>query len=178
MPDLLRGPRSRGSEIMHVSFVNCTTVPALMYACGDGRTPYQPTVDLVEELAVRFVEDLLHKAMDMGISDRLTWEDIVLVLRRVRTVLALHWPCTTCCSRRRYVLIAGSAQVRPSEGAGGAERGLPAEQEGEPVSLRGRAGTADVNTYGMSSVQAVETNNLTGQENFDDFAEGEAAEGE
>ena len=61
-----------------------------MYGLGDSKTPYIESVELVEQLVIKFVVDLLNKSQDVSSrpGNRVAIEDIVFVLRKDRTKFA------------------------------------------------------------------------------------------
>ena len=65
-------------------------IRSLMYGLGDSKTPYIESVELVEQLVIKFVVDLLNKSQDVSSrpGNRVAIEDIVFVLRKDRAKFA------------------------------------------------------------------------------------------
>ncbi|KAH9425068.1 Transcription initiation factor TFIID subunit 13 [Dermatophagoides pteronyssinus] len=49
----------------------------MMYGFGDDRNPYAETLNLMEDLVIKYITDLLNKAYQYRTCDRLTIEDIM-----------------------------------------------------------------------------------------------------
>ncbi|XP_075255948.1 uncharacterized protein LOC142348461 [Convolutriloba macropyga] len=65
-------------------------IRCLMYGLGDSKTPYIESVELVEQLVMKFVVNLLNKAQDVSSrpGGKVAIEDIVFVLRKDRAKFA------------------------------------------------------------------------------------------
>ena len=54
----------------------------MMRGFGDDPNPYSETVDLIEELVIRFITEMTQKAMDVGKSGRVQVNDIIFIIRK------------------------------------------------------------------------------------------------
>ena len=62
-----------------------------MYGLGDEKNPYKDSVELVEQIVLKFVSDLVLKAQEVGsrgTGGKVAIEDIVFVLRKDRAKFA------------------------------------------------------------------------------------------
>ena len=60
----------------------------MMHGFGDDSTPYEETVDLIEELAVDFISEMTLKAMEVGKSGKISEKDIEFLVRKDSRKLA------------------------------------------------------------------------------------------
>ncbi|KAM5264082.1 transcription initiation factor TFIID subunit 13-like [Ctenodactylus gundi] len=54
----------------------------MMYGFGDDQNPYTESVDILEDLVIKFITEMTHKAMSMGRHGRIHVEDIVFLVRK------------------------------------------------------------------------------------------------
>ena len=54
----------------------------MLHGFGDDENPYEETVDLVEDLAVKYVQEMTQKAMDVGKPGKIHVEDIIFLIRK------------------------------------------------------------------------------------------------
>ena len=54
----------------------------MMRGFGDDPNPYAETVDLIEEMVIRFITEMTHKAMDVGKNGRVQVNDIIFIIRK------------------------------------------------------------------------------------------------
>ena len=54
----------------------------MMHGFGDDPNPYSETVDLVEELVVKFIAEMTVKAMEVGKSGKVHVNDIIFIIRK------------------------------------------------------------------------------------------------
>lgn len=54
----------------------------MMRGFGDDPNPHSETVDLIEELVIRFITEMTQKAMDVGKSGRVQVNDIIFIIRK------------------------------------------------------------------------------------------------
>ena len=55
---------------------------SMMRGFGDDPNPHSETVDLIEELVIRFITEMTQKAMDVGKSGRVQVNDIIFIIRK------------------------------------------------------------------------------------------------
>merc|ERR1719453_657278 len=55
---------------------------SIMFACGGDHEPFQGTIDLIEELALNFIEKLLQKSLKLTNSSALGWKSVLVVLQK------------------------------------------------------------------------------------------------
>lgn len=55
---------------------------SMMRGFGDDPNPYAETVDLIEELVIRFITEMTQKAMEVGKSGRVQVNDIIFIIRK------------------------------------------------------------------------------------------------
>ena len=55
---------------------------SMMRGFGDDPNPYAETVDLIEEMVIRFITEMTHKAMDVGKNGRVQVNDIIFIIRK------------------------------------------------------------------------------------------------
>ncbi len=56
----------------------------MMRGFGDDPNPYDETVDLIEEMVIRFITEMTQRAMEVGKSGRVQVNDIVFIIRKDR----------------------------------------------------------------------------------------------
>lgn len=54
----------------------------MMHGFGDDPSPYEETVDLIEELAINFITDMTFRAMEVGKSGKISEKDIEFLVRK------------------------------------------------------------------------------------------------
>lgn len=54
----------------------------MMYGFGDDRNPYTETVNLLEDLVLKYINDTTIKAMEVGKPGKITVDDIMYVVKR------------------------------------------------------------------------------------------------
>ena len=54
----------------------------MMRGFGDDPNPHSETVDLIEELVIRFITEMTQKAMEVGKSGRVQVNDIIFIIRK------------------------------------------------------------------------------------------------
>lgn len=54
----------------------------MMYGFGDDRNPYTESVELVEDLVLKYITDTTLKALEVGKTGKITVEDIMHLLKR------------------------------------------------------------------------------------------------
>ena len=54
----------------------------MMYGFGDDRNPYTESVELLEDLVFKYINDTTRKAMDVGRTGKITVEDIMYLIRK------------------------------------------------------------------------------------------------
>lgn len=54
----------------------------MMYGFGDDQNPYTESVDILEDLVIKFITEMTHKAMSVGRQGRVQVEDIVFLIRK------------------------------------------------------------------------------------------------
>lgn len=54
----------------------------MMYGFGDDRNPYTESVDLLEDLVIKYITEMTRKAMEVGRSGKITVDDIMYLVRR------------------------------------------------------------------------------------------------
>lgn len=69
----------------------------MMYGFGDDRNPYTESVELLEDLVLKYINETTRKAMDVGRTGKITVEDIMYLIRkdkrkcaRVRELLLMN----------------------------------------------------------------------------------------
>ena len=55
----------------------------LMYGCGKENLPLTETADLLEEIALEFIQGLLHNTTKHLVTNRISCDDILITLRKV-----------------------------------------------------------------------------------------------
>lgn len=53
----------------------------MMYGFGDDRNPYTESVELLEDLVLKYINDTTRKAMDVGRTGKITVDDIMYLIR-------------------------------------------------------------------------------------------------
>lgn len=54
----------------------------MMYGFGDDLNPYTETVDMIEDLVLKFINDIAIRALNFGSTDRISIEDLLFILRK------------------------------------------------------------------------------------------------
>ena len=54
----------------------------MMYGFGDDMNPYTETVELLEDLVLRYITDTTRKALEVGKSGKITVEDIMYLVNK------------------------------------------------------------------------------------------------
>lgn len=54
----------------------------MMHGFGDDSSPYEETVDLIEELVIEFISEMTLKAMEVGRSGKISEKDIEFLVRK------------------------------------------------------------------------------------------------
>lgn len=54
----------------------------MMYGFGDDRNPYTESVELLEDLVLKYINEMTRKAMDVGRTGKITVEDIMYLIRK------------------------------------------------------------------------------------------------
>lgn len=54
----------------------------MMYGFGDDQNPYTESVDLLENLVLKYINDVTRQAMDVGRTGKITVEDIMFLIRK------------------------------------------------------------------------------------------------
>ena len=54
----------------------------MLHGFGDDENPYEETVDLVDDLVVKYVQEMTQKAMDVGKQGKIHVEDIIFLIRK------------------------------------------------------------------------------------------------
>lgn len=54
----------------------------MMYGFGDDRNPYTESVELLEDLVLKYINETTRKAMDVGRTGKITVDDIMYLIRR------------------------------------------------------------------------------------------------
>lgn len=54
----------------------------MMYGFGDDRNPYTESVELLEDLVLKYINETTRKAMDVGRTGKITVEDIMYLIRK------------------------------------------------------------------------------------------------
>lgn len=54
----------------------------MMYGFGDDRNPYTESVELLEDLVLKYINDTTRKAMDVGRTGKITVDDIMFLIRK------------------------------------------------------------------------------------------------
>ena len=72
-------------------------IRCMMVGFGDDKNPYTESIELIEELVIDFVTDITLKAMNVGKPGRVTYEDIMYLIRtdskksqRVKELMAMN----------------------------------------------------------------------------------------
>lgn len=56
----------------------------MMYGFGDDQNPYTESVELLEDLVLRYINDITRKAIDVGRTGKITVDDIMFLIRKDR----------------------------------------------------------------------------------------------
>lgn len=54
----------------------------MMYGFGDDRNPYTESVELLEDLVLKYINETTRKAMDVGRTGKITVEDVMYLIRK------------------------------------------------------------------------------------------------
>lgn len=54
----------------------------MMYGFGDDRNPYTESVEVLEDLVLKFIADTTRKAMEVGRTGKITIEDMMYLVRK------------------------------------------------------------------------------------------------
>lgn len=54
----------------------------MMYGFGDDRNPYTESVEILEDLVLKYINETTRKAMDVGRTGKITVEDIMHLIRK------------------------------------------------------------------------------------------------
>lgn len=54
----------------------------MMYGFGDDRNPYTESVELLEDLVLKYINEMTRKAMDVGRTGKITVDDIMYLIRK------------------------------------------------------------------------------------------------
>lgn len=54
----------------------------MMYGFGDDRNPYTETVELLEDLVLKYITETTRKAIEVGKSGKITVDDVMYLVRR------------------------------------------------------------------------------------------------
>lgn len=55
-----------------------------MYGFGDDLNPYTESVEIIEDLVLKYVGETTRKAMDVGRTGKITVEDVMYLIRKDR----------------------------------------------------------------------------------------------
>lgn len=56
----------------------------MMYGFGDDRNPYTESVELLEDLVLKYINETTRKAMDVGRTGKIAVDDIMYLIRKDR----------------------------------------------------------------------------------------------
>lgn len=56
----------------------------MMYGFGDDQNPYTESVELLEDVVLKYINDVTRKAMDVGRTGKITVDDIMFLIRKDR----------------------------------------------------------------------------------------------
>lgn len=53
-----------------------------MYGFGDDRNPYTESVDLLEDLVLKYIHETTRKAMEVGRTGKITVDDVMYLIKK------------------------------------------------------------------------------------------------